>query len=145
MDTYAIVQDSMVVNLAIADSPLDDTWVIVDDPTIAVGWSYDSVNGFLPPLEDGGPYPPSSSLTFTPFNLSQASGGFPVSLSNGVMQIGCQYYNAYLAQAALEAILSGQVSQQGIYTAVPGGIQEGQFLITTADCELILNALQNAS
>ena len=144
LSTFAVVQNGVVVNLGVSLNPLDETWILASNPAVSIGWNYDPVNGFRPPLQDGGPYPPASSLTFLPFSLSLASDGLNVSLSNGILQVGCQYYNATLAQAAITALLSGQVTEQGIYLATDVGIRQGQFTIATVDCQSILSALQNA-
>jgi hypothetical protein len=52
MGRYAVVKNTIVDNIAIADGPLetDGTWVCVDDvvPQPGPGWSYDGEN-FAPP------------------------------------------------------------------------------------------------
>ena len=52
MGRYAVVKNTIVDNIAIADGPLetDGTWICVDDvvPQPGPGWSYDGEN-FAPP------------------------------------------------------------------------------------------------
>jgi hypothetical protein len=40
MNRYAIIKDGLVSNIVVADSALGDGWVLLENDTISIGWSY---------------------------------------------------------------------------------------------------------
>lgn len=49
-NTYAIVENGKVVNVALSDAPLADNWIASDQAQI--GWDYDGTNFIAPPEPD---------------------------------------------------------------------------------------------
>lgn len=46
-NTYAIVENGKVINVALADGPLADNWIQSDEA--GIGWDYDGTNFIEPP------------------------------------------------------------------------------------------------
>ena len=46
-NTYAIVENGLVVNVALANEPLADNWILAGEA--GIGWSYDGSNFITPP------------------------------------------------------------------------------------------------
>lgn len=46
---YAIIENGIVVNMAVADAPLEVNWVLAPEG-VAIGWTYDSM-AFTPPAQ----------------------------------------------------------------------------------------------
>lgn len=41
MNRYAIVFNGLVLNIAVADDPIDSDWILIPDgENVAIGWSY---------------------------------------------------------------------------------------------------------
>ena len=59
---YAIVQNGVVVNMAVADAPIDSTWIL-DTVGATMGWTYDGTNFIAPPPPPAPPAPTSIYIT----------------------------------------------------------------------------------
>lgn len=40
MNRYAIIEHNLVVNIAVANSPLDNNWVLCGNDRVSIGWKY---------------------------------------------------------------------------------------------------------
>jgi hypothetical protein len=54
-NTYAIIANGLVVNIACADHPLEKSWVEAGG-AVGIGWEYDGVN-FIEPVPEPEPAP----------------------------------------------------------------------------------------
>ena len=66
-NTYAIVENGKVINVALADGPLADNWIRSDEA--GIGWDYDGTN-FIEPPE---PAPTAEEIRAERDNLLSAS------------------------------------------------------------------------
>lgn len=42
MNRYAIIENSIVTNIAVASVPLNENWIEITDPAIQIGWIYEN-------------------------------------------------------------------------------------------------------
>lgn len=153
---YAQISNGLVANIIQVDDvsvvPLFtdgyDACIRIDNitPQPCIGWSYDG-NIFtnqitMPIIGSLANVPTGSATTFDPFVLSDASGGYMVSVNGQTISVGCQNYDYVSLRYVLYVLLVEKVGSIGPFTETSSGFsQNNKFLITPEDFDLIYAAL----
>lgn len=159
---WALIENNLVVNIIVGDDnfiPIiendHDSIIEVTNLPIrpSINDSYDLVNNVFqspqiinsnPPLDlDNLQSPNGSNPNFTPFNLSQDSGNYLIKFTGKYVCVGCMSYDALWLRETLYIICVQKLSDIDILTVTINGPAHGNFPITWADANLILNALSS--